>query len=324
MLSFVARRLLYAVLVMAGVNFLTFVLFFSINTPDDMAYLQLGRRVTPEAVQIWKAQHGYDRPLYWNGAASGVDKFANTVFFDTSLQFATLHLGNTNEGREIANEVRQRIGPTLAVAAPVFCITVAIATLFSLALMLFRGSRLDTGGVVLLVALMSISSLFYIIVGQYAMSKVLRLAPLSGYAGGWSAFGFVALPIVAVVASRLGPDARLYRTIYLEELTKDYVRTARAKGVGEMAILLRHVLRNSLIPIITASGLLLPVLFVGSIVTESFFAIPGLGAFTYEGIVQQDFGIVRAMVFVGSAIYIGAFLLTDIAYAVADPRIRLN
>ncbi|CAN5302113.1 ABC transporter permease [soil metagenome] len=324
MLSFLARRLIYAVLILVGVNFLTFVLFFSINTPDDMAYMQLGRRVTPEAVQAWKSQRGFDQPLYFNAQAGGAGTLTHTVFFEQSMRFARFDFGSTNEGRDIANEVRQRVVPTLSVAGPAFFITIGVATMFSLFMMLLRGSRLDAAGVVVLVALMSISSLFFILIGQYLMSRVLRVAPLSGFSDGASMFGFVVLPILVIVASRLGPEARLYRTIYLEELSKDYVRTARSKGVGEFAILLRHVLRNSLIPIITSSGLLLPVLFVGSIVVESFFAIPGLGAFTYEGISQQDFGIVRAMVFVGSAIYIFAFLLTDIAYSFADPRIRLT
>jgi peptide/nickel transport system permease protein len=324
MLTYIVRRAIYAVLVMLGVNLLTFVLFFSVNTPDDMARLQLGRRVTAEAVERWKAERGYDRPLYVNEKAQGLGKLTNTVFFDTSLGMFKLDLGRTNEGRDIANEVSQRIVPSMALALPVFCITVAVAILFALGLMLFRSSWLDTSGVVFLVALMSISSLFFIIIGQFFFSKLMRLAPLSGFVPGPDMFMFVSLPIAVLVLARLGPDSRLYRTIYLEELSKDYVRTARSKGLGEFQILLRHVLRNSLIPIITSSGLLLPVLFVGSIVTETFFSIPGLGSFTYEGITQQDFNIVRAMVFFGSGLYIFAFLVTDVAYSVADPRIRLN
>jgi peptide/nickel transport system permease protein len=324
MLTYIVRRAIYAVLVMLGVNLLTFVLFFSVNTPDDMARLQLGRRVTAEAVERWKVERGYDRPMYFNDKAPALAKLTNTVFFDTSVSMFRLDLGRTIEGRDIANEISHRIVPSMALAMPVFCITVAVAILFALVLMLFRNSWLDTSGVVFLVALMSISSLFFIIIGQFFFSKLMRLAPLSGFVPGPDMFMFVALPIAVLVLARLGPDSRLYRTIYLEELNKDYVRTARSKGLGEFQILLRHVLRNSLIPIITASGLLLPVLFVGSIVTETFFSIPGLGSFTYEGITQQDFNIVRAMVFFGSGLYIFAFLVTDVAYSVADPRIRLN
>jgi peptide/nickel transport system permease protein len=152
----------------------------------------------------------------------------------------------------------------------------------------------------------------------------MAIMPLSGYAPPPGMFKFLMLPIVVYVLSQLGPDTRLYRTIFLEEMGKDYVRTARAKGLSEIAVLLRHVLRNSLIPIITSAGLLLPVLLVGAIVLESFFGIPGLGSFTIDGINNQDFGIVRAMVFFGSFIYVLTYLLTDFAYAWADPRVRLQ
>jgi hypothetical protein len=142
-------------------------------------------------------------------------------------------------------------------------------------MMMFRYSSLDTIGVVALVALMSISSLFFIITGQFVFGRLMAITPLSGYAPPPGMFKFLVLPVMVYVLSQLGPDTRLYRTIFLEELSKDYVRTARAKGLSEDEVLLRHVLRNSLIPIITSAGLLLPVLLVGAIVLESFFGIPG-------------------------------------------------
>jgi peptide/nickel transport system permease protein len=325
MLAYIARRLVYAVLVMAGVNLVVFILFFSINTPEDMARLQLGgKRVTVEAVERWKAERGYDKPLYFNAKAPGLYKLTETVFVDTSMRLLRFDFGRTNEGRDIAEEIRERLPISFGIGVPVFILTVGVSIVFSLGLAMFRGTRLDTAGVVLLVALMSISSLFFIIMGQFVFSKMLRLAPLSGYVPGPEMFSFVMLPILVLVVARLGPDARLYRTIYLEELGKDYVRTARSKGVSEFAIMFRHVLRNSLLPIITSSASLLPVVFGGAIVTETFFAIPGLGALTIEGITQQDFSIVRAMVFFGSALYIAAYLMTDVLYSVADPRIRLH
>lgn len=324
MIAFLLRRLIYALAVLAGVNLVVFTLFFAVNTPEDMARLQLGKRVTPESIQRWKAERGYDRPLVFNNAAPGLGKITDTVFFQTSARLVRFDFGRTNEGRDIAEELRQRLVPSMAVAVPVFILTVGLSILFSLVLAMFRGTKLDTAGVVLLVAMMSISSLFFIIMGQYTFSKVLRLAPLSGYVPPPEMLKYVLLPIAVLVVARLGPDARLYRAIYLEELGKDYVRTARSKGLGEFTVLFRHVLRNSLIPIITASASLLPVVFVGAIVTETFFAIPGLGAFTIEGITQQDFGIVRAMVFFGSALYVLAYLLTDVLYAAADPRVRLH
>jgi peptide/nickel transport system permease protein len=325
MLAYVVRRLIYAAAVLAGVNLLVFMLFFSVNTPEDMARLQLGgKRVTAEAVDRWKAERGYDKPLYFNAGMPGIGSLTETVFAETTIQMLRFDFGKTVEGRDIAEDIRERMPITFAIGIPVFLLTVGVSILFSLGLVLFRGTKLDAAGVVLLVTLMSISSLFFIIMGQFVFSKLLRLAPLSGYVPGPELVKFVLLPIAVLVVARLGPDARLYRAIYLEELGKDYVRTARSKGLTEFAVLFRHVLRNSLLPIITASASLLPVVLGGAIVTETFFALPGLGALTIEGITQQDFGIVRAMVFFGSTLYVAAYLATDLLYAVADPRIRLH
>jgi peptide/nickel transport system permease protein len=325
MIAYLIRRTIYSLLVLVGINFVTFFLFFSVNTPDDMARLQLGgKRVAPEAIERWKAEHGYDKPLYLNPRAGGLGMLTNTVFFESSAGILRLDFGKTVEGRDIGWELGKRVFPTLAMATPVFIIAVGLSIVFALGLMLFRYSALDTIGVVVLVALMSISSLFFIITGQFVFGRVMAITPISGYTPPPGMFKFLVLPIVVYVLSQLGPDTRLYRTIFLEEMSKDYVRTARAKGLSEIAVLLRHVLRNSLIPIITSAGLLLPVLLVGAIVLESFFGIPGLGSFTIDGINNQDFGVVRAMVFFGSFLYVITYLLTDFAYAWADPRVRLQ
>lgn len=325
MIAYLIRRTIYSLLVLAGINFVTFFLFFSVNTPEDMARLQLGgKRVTTEAIERWKAQQGYDKPLYFDAKASGIAKLTHTVFAENSLGILHFEFGKTVDGRDITWELGKRIGPTMAVATPTFIVAVGLSIVFALGLVLFRYSYLDTAGVVVLVALMSISSLFFIIMGQYVFGRLMSIMPLSGFSPPPSMFKFIVLPVVVAILSQLGPDTRLYRTIFLEELGKDYVRTARAKGLGEMTILLRHVLRNSLIPIITSAGLLLPALLAGSIVLETFFGIPGLGRFTVEGISNQDFGIVRAMVFFGSFLYVTTYLLTDFAYAWADPRVRLQ
>jgi peptide/nickel transport system permease protein len=320
---YLLRRVAYALAVLLGVNAITFVLFFAINTPDDQARLQLGKRVTAEAIERWKAEHGYDRPLFVNRAAGGAGVLTDTVFFDTSLRAARFDFGRTNEGVNITEEIRRRMLPSVLIGAQVFVLAVLASIALGLALVLFRGTRLDAVGVGLLVAMMSISTLFYIIIGQFLMGRVLQLAPVSGFDAG-RAEAFLAMPILVLVIAYLGPQARLFRTIFLEELGKDYVRTARAKGLSERAVLGRHVLRNSLIPIVTSSGAILPVVFTSTIVTETFFAIPGLGSFTIEGITQQDFGIVRAMVFVGSVLYILSYLLVDLVYVRVDPRIGLQ
>jgi peptide/nickel transport system permease protein len=198
------------------------------------------------------------------------------------------------------------------------------STAFALLLVMFRHTRLDFWGVVACVLMLSISSLFYIIVGQFLFSRLLRVAPISGYEPGWSVVKFLVLPIVLSLLSRLGTEARLYRAMFLEEIGKDYVRTARAKGLSETLVLFRHVLRNALLPIVTSAGSYLPYVFLGSLVFESFFGLPGLGAYVIDAITKQDFAVVRTMVFVGSLLYIATYVLIDVAYTWVDPRVRLG
>lgn len=325
MLAYLIRRLLYALPILIGVNVITFALFFIVNTPDDMARMQLGvKRVTPEAIEKWKVERGYDQPLFWNSDASGTGKVADTIFFAKSVKMFALDFGRADDGRDIAHEIRLRMGPSLAVAVPVFVLGLFAAIAFALLLVYFRATYLDFAGVVLCVAMMSISGLFYIIGGQWLVSKVWHLVPISGYAEGLTAAKFIILPVIVSVLAGIGSSARWYRTIFLEEYTRDYVRTARAKGLSERFVLLRHVLRNALIPILTGAVVVIPALFMGSLLIEAFFGIPGLGSYTIDAINAQDFAVVRAMVFIGSALYILGLLLTDISYTLADPRIRLQ
>lgn len=172
--------------------------------------------------------------------------------------------------------------------------------------------------------MMSISGLFYIIGGQYLAGKMLNLVPISGYDTGWEAAKFLVLPVFIGVIGGIGSGTRWYRTLFLEEINKDYVRTARAKGLAEQWVLFRHVLQNAMIPILTGVVVVLPLLFIGSLLTESFFGIPGLGSYTIDAISSQDFAIVRAMVFLGALLYILGLVLTDISYTLVDPRVRLS
>jgi peptide/nickel transport system permease protein len=214
--------------------------------------------------------------------------------------------------------------PSLAIALPVFLIGLLSNITVALLVIFYRGTRMEFWSVVGLVALMSISGLFYIIAGQYLIAKLWQWLPISGYGAGINAFKFILLPVIVSVASGIGSGARWYRTIFLEEISRDYVRTARAKGLSEMQVLFRHVLRNGLIPILTGAVVVLPLLFTGSLVTESFFGIPGLGSYTIDAIRSQDFAIVQAMVFLGSVLYIFGLLLTDLSYTLVDPRVRLS
>jgi len=325
MFAYILRRLLYAIPILIGVNLLTFALFFVVNTPDDMARLQLGaKHVTPDAIERWKVEHGYDKPLLLNERKTGSAQFTDTIFFKHSVAMFAFKFGKGDDGRDIAREIRTRMGPSLAIALPVFVIGLLVNITFALLMVFFRATYLDLWGVVLCVVLMSISGLFYIIAGQYFIAKLWNLLPISGYAGSIDAFKFILLPVLVSVAAGLGSGARWYRTIFLEEIGKDYVRTARAKGLGEVRVLFRHVLKNGMIPILTGAVVVLPLLFMGSLITESFFGIPGLGSYTIDAIQAQDFAVVRAMVFLGSFLYIVGLILTDISYSWVDPRVRLQ
>lgn len=325
MLAYSIRRILYAIPILVGVNLITFVLFFIVNSPDDMARMQLGgKHVTPAAIAAWKHDHGYDRPLLYNPQQSGIASITDTIFFDKSVRLFAFQFGQADDGRDIAHDIRQRMWPSLAIAVPVLIVGLLVNITVAVVLVFFRASYIDFGGLVLLVILMSISSMFYIIGGQYLVGKVLHLVPISGYQGGLDAVKFIILPVIIGVISGIGSGARWYRTLFLEEINRDYVRTARAKGLAELRVMFRHVLRNAMIPILTGVVVVLPTLFMGSLILESFFGIPGLGSYTIDAIRSQDFAIVRSMVFLGSVLYILGLLLTDISYTLVDPRVRLS
>ena len=232
--------------------------------------------------------------------------------------------GYSEDGRSISREITTRMGPSLAIAIPSFLTGLACFITVALLLAFFRATYVDFLGVVLCVLGMSISGLFYIIGGQFIISKLWNLVPISGYGNGFDAWKFVILPVAIGVIGGVGASSRLYRTIFLEEISKDYVRTARAKGLSELRVLFRHVLHNGMIPILTGVVVAIPTLFIGSLVMESFFGIPGLGSYTIDAIQAQDFSVVRAMVFLGAFLYIVGLILTDISYTLADPRIRLQ
>ena len=325
MLAYFIRRVLYAIPILVGVNLITFALFFVVNTPDDMVRMQLGvKRVTPEAIQKWKAERGYDKPLLFNGSAEGAGKLTQTIFFEKSVKLFALDFGAAEDGRSISQEIRTRMMPSLALAVPALLVGLAVNITFAMLMAFFRATYLDVWGVVLCVAMMSISTLFYIIGGQYVASKLWHLVPISGYDGGLDALRFVILPVAIGVLGGLGAGGRWYRTLFIEEMGRDYVRTARAKGLAESVVLFRHVLKNAMIPILTGVVVVIPLLFMGSLLSESFFGIPGLGSYTIDAIQAQDFAVVRSMVFIGSVLYIAGLLLTDLSYTLADPRIRLE
>jgi len=319
---YIIRRALYAIPVLIGINVITFFLFFMVNTPDDLAHMQLGgKHITQQDVETWKAEHGYNLPLFYNSEQHSITK---TIFWQKSIKLFSFDFGAADSGKDIGQSIAERYAPSLAIAIPSLLVGLTVNILVAMTMAFFRGGYLDTWGVFICVILMSISMLFYIVGIQFFVALLLKWTPISGYADGFGSIKFLILPILVGVLGGIGAGARWYRSFFMEEMQKDYVRTARAKGLSEPQILFKHVLKNTMVPILTGVVVVLPSLFMGSLLTESFFAIPGLGSYTIDAIRNQDFAIVRAMVFLGSFLYILGLLLTDISYVIVDPRIKLN
>lgn len=324
MFLYIIRRIFYAIPILIGVNILTFLLFFTVNTPDDMARLQLGQKyVTPAMIENWKQANGYNKPLFYASEASGIQKITDTLFFQKTLNLFAFNFGSSQQGRNIGYDIKQRMWPSLALAVPTLIIGLIVNICFALLIIFFRKTYLDLWGLFICVVLMSISGLFYVIGGQYFFAKLLRLVPISGYEPGLSAIKFLILPMFIGVIAGIGAGVRWYRTIFLEEVEKEYVQAARARGLPESVILFRYILKNGMIPILTGVVVVIPTLFMGSLIMESFFGIPGLGSYTIDAINQQDFEIVRVMVFLGTLFYIVGLILTDISYTLVDPRVTL-
>jgi len=325
MFAYIIRRVLYAIPILIGVNLITFILFFMVNSPDDMARAQLGaKQVTPELIQSWKEDKGYDKPLFINSKTGGINTVTDTLFVQESLKLFSFNFGFSDANRDIGSDIKERMVPSLAIALPTFMIALITNISLALLLVLFRGSALDTSMMIIAVMIMSVSGLFYIIAGQVLFSKIWHWVPISGYESGWGGIKFIILPVMIGVFAGIGSGVRWYRSIFLEQINQDYVRTARAKGLSELRVLFGHVLRNGMLPILTGVVVVIPTLFMGSLIMESFFGIPGLGSYTIDAINSQDFAIVKAMVFLGSVLYIVGLILTDISYTLFDPRVKLS
>jgi peptide/nickel transport system permease protein len=303
----------YAVPILVGVSLLTFILFYATATPEQMARRNLSaKNPSREQIQEWLVQHGYDKPL--------PEQFRKHM-----TELFLFRFGRSDAtGEPIADRLRAGVGPSALVASLVFLAGLVTNICAALYLAYFRGTYLDVWGTFLCVLLMSITYIVYIISGQFIFGKLLKWFPFAGYREGLVAWKFALLPMLVGVLSGFGGSTRFYRTVMLEEINQDYVRTARAKGSSERAVLFRHVLKNASIPILTTSVLSIPLLLLGSLLLESFFGIPGLGSMTVDAINSQDLAVIRAMVFLGTVLYIIGAILTDISYAVVDPRVRLE
>jgi len=310
MWSFVVRRLAYAVPVLLGVTLITFLLFHVAG--GDPARSMAGRNATAEKLQEVRHDYGLDDPL----PAQYLRFLGEVVTFDFGRSF--------NNKQKVTSLILEGAGPSLALALPAFL----FASLLAIALGLFcayhRGSVADVVVRTASVAGMSVSSLAYVILGQYLLGFQWRLFPVYGFEWSLSGTVFLVLPALIWVLLTVGTDVRFFRAVMLEEMRSDYVRTAAAKGLSTNRILYRHVLRNSLIPIITRLVIVIPFLFMGSLLLETFFGIPGLGALTVNAIHTNDWPVVKAMVVLGAVLYIIGVLVSDVMYALVDPRVRLR
>jgi peptide/nickel transport system permease protein len=318
--AYVIRRLLYGVGVVIGVLFLLFILFFTVTKPDDIARRALGEKAPPEVIEQWKVNHGYDRPLWpWQD-------WDDNLLFDHYRKMLTFEFGLSDaDDSPIIDRIVSGMGPSLALTVPLLVLGLSVAIPLSLLVAFFRETYIDRMGVFLCVLAMSVSMLLYIIGAQFLIGKILRWYPISGFDPNLLMLPrFLALPIIVGLLGGVGGDVRFYRTVFLEESDRDFVRTARAKGASEPRIMARHILRNALIPILTNVVLAIPFLFTGALLLEAFFGIPGLGSITVDAIAANDFATLRTMVFIGSLLFIVGQIATDLSYGLVDPRVRFE
>lgn len=328
MAAFLIRRMAYGLLTVLGVLLLLFVLFFAVTDPDDIARKAVGERARPEVYAQWKKNHGYDRPLFLNRAYAAGDskRYTQTLLWEHYRSMLTFDFGRSDaDDTPIGTRLLKGAGPSLSLTVPLFVLGLGVAVMVGLFVAFFRETYIDRLTLVVCMLTMSIAGLLYIIGGQYLVGMLLKWFPISGFNADASVvWRFLALPVLVGVVAGFGSDVRFYRAIFVEEMGRDYVRTARAKGAGDARVMVAHVLRNAMIPILTNIVVAIPFLFTGSLLLESFFGIPGLGALTVEAIQGNDFSTLRTMVYLGALLFILGQILTDLSYALADPRVRLS
>jgi peptide/nickel transport system permease protein len=311
MLVYIIRRLLSTIPTIFGVALILFLLLNVVG--GDPTYQMVGRHATARQLEEVRHEYYFDRSL---PVQFGIF-LEQIVTFDYGRSFATRRL--------ISDVLKDGIEPSLSLAIPAFSITTILAILIGLFVAYFRGTWLDKGVIILCVFGMSVSMLAYILFGQYVFAFKLGWFPISGYETDWSQrASFIALPALIWITVGLGYDVRFYRTAILEEVNQDYVRTARAKGLPELRVFLKHVLKNSMVPILTFVIIEIPLLILGSFLLESFFGIPGLGNTMIDAIHNSDFPVIRALTMLGSILFIFGSLATDLLYTLVDPRVTLK
>lgn len=308
---YILRRVLYAIPVLLGVCLIIFILFNV--AAADPAYTLAGKNATAEQLEEIREQLGLNKPML----AQYIDVVKSAFTFDFGKSWSTKQY--------ISEMIIQGAIPSLTLTIPAFIIATFISIVFAVIVAYYRGKGIDLFIRVTCIAMMSISSLAYILFFQQILAADLGLFEIAGYEYGFPNFlYYVTLPIIIWVILSLGPDIRFYRTLILDEIYQDYVRTARAKGLSEKKILFKHVLRNSLIPITTYLVVQLPFLILGSLLLESFFSIPGLGGMIIAAINSSDFPVIKAMTVLSAVAYVIFTLIQDVIYTIVDPRVKLK
>ena len=275
-----------------------------------------GKNASPARIAQISKERGYDKPLFLNWRNP-----LDAQFPRLCLQLVRLDFGESMTTKQrVSTMLREGMLPSLCLTTPLFIIELVLAIALALVAAFYRGTWIDRSLVILSVMGMSISSLVYIMVAQFWLASEWRLFPVWGFEGPQ----YLLLPILIGVVAGVGGSVRFYRTVMLDEMNQEYVRTARAKGVANRTVLFRHVLRNAMIPILTNVIVAIPFLYTGALLLENFFGIPGLGRLTVNAVFNGDEDVIFATTFIGSVLFVIANLATDIAYTWADPRIRLK
>ena len=315
MLRYVFRRIVEALPTTVGVLVLSFVLFNVVG--GSPAEVILGKNATAQSIAAFNHKFGYDKPLVLGERGSRLD----SQFFNFVFDLARGDLGVSTEYDEpVADVLARGVGPSLSLTVPILVGGTVLALSLAMLCAAFRGGFADRAVLVGSTVLMSVNYVVWILAGQYLLAYRLRLFPVWGC----ESAAYLALPVLIGLFSSLGPDVRFFRAAVLDEVNRPYVRTAAAKGLSRARVLLRHVLPNSLIPIVTYVSLSIPFLFTGSLMLETFFGIPGLGNVSINAIHSSDMAVVRAVVVLGALLYQIVNLATDLVYAALDPRVRLG
>lgn len=311
MFAYLIRRLAYTVPILFGIALVTFLLFNVAG--GDPVLMMLGKHADARSIAELRTQLGLDRPMW-------------IQFIDTVRQMFTFEFGRSYSTKQQISEMMASASiVSLTMTIPAFVILNVVSVIVALFVAFWRGTWLDKNIVFLCVVGISIPSLSYILFGQRILAYSLDLFPISGYSRDLSEmYRFLSLPILIWILINLGSDVRFFRTVVLDEVNQDYVRTARAKGLSESMIMFKHVLKNAMIPIITHTVIVIPYLILGSLLLENFFSIPGMGSMLIDALQTSDFPVVRAWVMVISVLYCAFNLLTDICYKLVDPRISFR